>query len=254
MPEPEDQSAQPQPLVPEDAMPGSVPAEDDAQGLAEDAVPAEEMPQGLRWSWDLDFDALMAALSEPAPWNRPVRPAPPQQASPPATDAGPASDRTDPAADGDTDGPPSDAASASDPASTTDAACGQNGAVEPSPAVSNSDPAAAGASAPDVDPVEVEFAEMLEAIEASGSQPLPLAVVAGESLSRCRPAPIWPDGWPRARRSAWRMARWPEWPRRTGDWRRGLRPESSRWWLSSPPGLRPPMHELASTRTAARLG
>jgi len=26
--------------------------------------------QGLSWSWELDFDALLAALSEPAPWNR----------------------------------------------------------------------------------------------------------------------------------------------------------------------------------------
>jgi len=128
MPEPEDQAAQPQPLVPEDAIPGDVSAEDaipgsvsaednspapvaaadngipdparsdnDASGvpagsaaeaasaddatsaddadLAEDDIPAEQMPQGLRWSWDLDFDTLIAALSEPAPCNRPVRPA-----------------------------------------------------------------------------------------------------------------------------------------------------------------------------------
>src|SRR5262245_38020330 len=142
MPEPDDQAAQPQPSVPEDAIPRSVPTEaavpapaptadngvsasargdsddsgvlsgraaatapaadtghgadiafaagaapaadaamaDDAS-LAEDAGPPEEMPQGLRWSWALDFEALQAALSEPAPWNRPVRPAPPQQAS-----------------------------------------------------------------------------------------------------------------------------------------------------------------------------
>jgi hypothetical protein len=82
---------------------GAAPADD--AGPAEDAIPAEEMPQGLRWSWDLDFDALMAALSEPAPWNRPVRPAPPQQASSPGTDAGPASDCTDPVADRDADSP-----------------------------------------------------------------------------------------------------------------------------------------------------
>jgi uncharacterized protein DUF222 len=28
-------------------------------------------PQGLAWSWELDFDALQAALDGPAPWNRP---------------------------------------------------------------------------------------------------------------------------------------------------------------------------------------
>jgi hypothetical protein len=201
MPEPEAQTARPQPLVPEDAIPSSVPAEDDAQGLAEDAIPAEQMPQGLRWSWDVDFDALIAALSEPAPWNRPVRPAAaqqaqPQQASSPVTDAGPSSDRTDSAADG----PSNDAASASDPAcasdpaSVSDPARGENSAAEASPAASNPDPARASASGQEVDPVEAEFAEMLEAIEASGSQPLPLTVVAGrvaESL------PTGPDlaGW-----------------------------------------------------------
>src|SRR5262249_25461190 len=126
MPEPEDQEAHPQPLVPGDAIPGSAPTEDevpapapaadndvrpsarsdsdpagdaaevahaegaalaDDAGPAEDAIPAEELLQGLRWSWDLDFDALVAALSEEAPWNRPVRPAAPQQVSSPATDA-----------------------------------------------------------------------------------------------------------------------------------------------------------------------
>ena len=30
-------------------------------------------PQGLSWSWELDFETLMAALNEPAPWNRPPR-------------------------------------------------------------------------------------------------------------------------------------------------------------------------------------
>jgi Domain of unknown function (DUF222) len=214
MPEPEDQEAHPRPLVPGDAIAESAPTEDevpapaptadndvqpparsdgdssgvpagdaadvahaegaapaDDAGPAEDAIPAEEMPQGLRWSWDLDFDALMAALSEPAPWNRPVRPAPPQQASSPGTDAGPASDCTDPVADRDADSP-----------------------AEPSPAASSPDSGPADAPPSAVDPVEAEFAEMLEAIAASGSQPLPMTVVAGrvaESL------PTGPDlaGW-----------------------------------------------------------
>ncbi len=30
-------------------------------------------PQGLSWSWELDFETLVAALNEPAPWNRPPR-------------------------------------------------------------------------------------------------------------------------------------------------------------------------------------
>lgn len=33
-------------------------------------------PQGLAWSWELDFDALQAALDGPAPWNRPRTPRP----------------------------------------------------------------------------------------------------------------------------------------------------------------------------------
>jgi hypothetical protein len=32
--------------------------------------------QGMSWSWEMDFDAFLAALAEPAPWYRPV---PPQQ-------------------------------------------------------------------------------------------------------------------------------------------------------------------------------
>ena len=33
----------------------------------------EAAPQGLSWSWELDFETLVAALNEPAPWNRPPR-------------------------------------------------------------------------------------------------------------------------------------------------------------------------------------
>jgi hypothetical protein len=51
--------------------------------------------QGLSWSWELDFDALLAALSEPAPWNRPAPRVPvpaqaPAQASATGSPAGPA--------------------------------------------------------------------------------------------------------------------------------------------------------------------
>src|ERR1700761_270806 len=39
--------------------------------------------EGLSWSWALDIETLLAALSEPAPWNRPIpgpaRPTPPAQ-------------------------------------------------------------------------------------------------------------------------------------------------------------------------------
>jgi Domain of unknown function (DUF222) len=128
-------------------------AEPDAAGPAEGAAPCG----GLAWSWGMDFDALLAALSEPAPWNVPVRPAPAPVAAAPVRPA-PVSPVPPPAA--------------GEPAA---------------PVVSDS--AAAG-----VDPVEAEFAGLLEAVEAGRSQVVPLAVVAGrvaESL------PAGPDlaGW-----------------------------------------------------------
>src|SRR5215470_17014344 len=98
----------------------------------EGAMPgaADEMPlgdQGLSWSWGLDFDALMAALNEPAPWNRPAPAAPA-----PATASAPDAD--------DSESDAASAASAADPASTY--------AVDP-------------ASADPADPAEAEFAELL---------------------------------------------------------------------------------------------
>ena len=54
--------------------------------------------QGLSWSWELDFDALLAALSEPAPWNRqdPRASVPAQAQAPEAASA--ADPAVDPAA------------------------------------------------------------------------------------------------------------------------------------------------------------
>ena len=49
-----------------------------AEFLAAGAASAGLMPQGLSWSWQLDFDALLSALSEPEPWHRSA----PLQASP----------------------------------------------------------------------------------------------------------------------------------------------------------------------------
>src|SRR5579859_1311495 len=51
-----------------------------SDGEEEAMTAADEMPpmsqQGVSWSWALDFDALLAALNEPAPWNRPAPRAP----------------------------------------------------------------------------------------------------------------------------------------------------------------------------------
>jgi Domain of unknown function (DUF222) len=105
-----------------------------------DVALAEGWPQGLQWSWELDFEALLAALSQPAPWNRPAGPAPTPPVPPPGGEAAP------------------------DPA--------------PGPALGPA-LKVAGADAEGMDPVEAEFAEMVAAVEAGRSRRVPLTVVAG---------------------------------------------------------------------------
>jgi hypothetical protein len=178
MPEADDQTpARQQPASDGDATPDSVlgPA-DPAEQLQTELLPR----QGLSWSWELDTEALMTALTEPAPWKRPLRPV---VLPAPATQAA----QTSPASPDDQDSPadatpPSDADSDSPSASTASA------------------PADAASAAPetteesDVDPVEAEFAEILAAIDEGRSRIVPLPTVAGriaESL------PTGPDlaGW-----------------------------------------------------------
>ncbi len=123
--------------------------------------------EGVSWSWELDFDALLTALTGPAPWNRSAQRDPAPAASP-IDDAAPSPAKAD--------------------AAETDSA--ETGPAETGPAkadAAETDPAMA-------DPVEAEFAELLEAIEQGHSQVVPLATVAGrvaESL------PTGPDlaGW-----------------------------------------------------------
>jgi len=124
---------------------------------ADDEQRAQRAAEGLSWSWELDFDAMLAALTGPAPWTRPAQRDPAPAASL-IDDAAPSPAQTDPAP------------------------------ADPAPA----DPAVADSAM--ADPVEAEFAELLEAIEQGHSQVVPLAMVAGrvaESL------PTGPDlaGW-----------------------------------------------------------
>src|SRR5262245_56913078 len=113
--------------------------------------PEPGMREGLSWSWDLDFEALMTALTEPAPWHRPIRTTPAPSAS---------------------------------PASGAAAGTGQ----QPDP------PASSPAGAGQVDSVEAEFAELLEAMEAGRSRLVPLTAVAGRVAETL---PAGPDlaGW-----------------------------------------------------------
>ncbi len=146
---------------------------------AGDETPGRPLPrasglprEGMSWSWELDVEALLTALSEPAPWNRPIRP--PQPTAPQSQPTAPQSPAPVPA--------PAEPAPA--PAEQTPASA--PAAAEPAPA-----PAPAAA---EVDPVEAEFAELLEAIDEGRSRTIPLAVAAGrvaESL------PTGPDlaGW-----------------------------------------------------------
>jgi hypothetical protein len=129
------------------------------QDQREALFPESGASEGLSWSWHLDLETLLAALSEPAPWNR-------------ARSA--ASQRPEPGADSGTDltGP--------DP--------GQAGpisaAAEPAVAGLSAAGPLAGSTAWDsavapVDPVEAEFAEYLDAVDAGRSSVVPLSVAAG---------------------------------------------------------------------------
>lgn len=98
---------------------------------------------GLSWSWDLDLEALVTALSDHQPWSRDLGPA----ASQAATGSGAPS-------------------------------------VSAEPDVSALTP----------DPVEAEFAEYLDAVEAGRSTVIPLPAVAGR-VAECAPVGAELAGW-----------------------------------------------------------
>jgi hypothetical protein len=97
-----------------------------------------ELGDGLSWSWHLDFDTLLTALFEPAPWNRAGQSARRPTGSGRSPDAEPA-------------------------------------ASSPVP----SQPACAEPMTSPVDPVEADFAEYLDAVDAGRSSVVPLSVAAG---------------------------------------------------------------------------
>ncbi len=105
--------------------------------------------EGLSWSWSLDFETLLTTLSEPAPWNHL-----PSHAAHPAS---PATESPDPA--------PSDPEPL-DPEP-----------LDPEPL--DPGPAAAEAAARLADPVEADFADYLDALDAGRSSVFPLSAAAG---------------------------------------------------------------------------
>ncbi len=138
------------------------------QAIGDDVV-AAELLQGLSWSWELDFETLLAALNDPAPWNRPARSAGSASQTDTATviDAAsaPGSGAVDAAAAG---------ASAVDPSN--------DGAVD----AADGDGAADGG---DTDSADAELAELMEAIEAGRTRQVPLSVAAGRVAESLPPGP-----------------------------------------------------------------
>ena len=113
-----------------------------AAGLVAD--PAAAGPRdGLSWSWELDVEALLDAVTGPAPW-----------------DCGPVK-------------PSGHAAAAEAPKAVPDPA------ASPVPPVADADPAGSAAPDPGLDAADADLAEYLDAVGAGRSQVVPLPVLAG---------------------------------------------------------------------------
>ena len=191
--------------------------------------------EGLSWSWHLDLETLLAALSEPAPWNRcppsPV-PHPSGPAVRPGSDligpnlkmAGPSLDLAGRGPGRDLAGPGPDLAG---PAESADR-----------------EPVGTTPTTASVDPAEADFAEYLDAVDAGRSSVVPLSVAAGRVAEVL---PTSPDlaAWLACNPAGnWRTVRWRARLPGTGGWPRGRRPgnwpSSRRWHHGPPPPTRPP--------------
>jgi Domain of unknown function (DUF222) len=196
------------------------------QDQCEAVFPEIGATEGLSWSWHLDFEALVAALSEPAPWNssrksavRPSglaggrvvdragdRPAADQPSATPKpgsrrAGAGQADTQTtdsDPAVLGtgvlrtgvlrpaalEPDGADTQT-ECSGPAVLRPGVLQPDGIAASGSAATDDDVTSGGGDAPGeatrpcADPVETEFAEYLEAVDAGRSSVVPLSVAAG---------------------------------------------------------------------------
>ena len=213
-----DREAQPETVLADAALAAGT-AQADAAQAADTDVLSGGGPQGLSWSWELDFETLLAALSEPAPWNRPL----PRAGSGSQTGADTAgadtagiasagaagaddgavveADAPNPVSAGSADMNVSDAhavgsgSAGTDPAGTDAATAGpaMAGVADADAAgtgVADADAAgtaSAGAGSADADvadadvadSADADLAEFLEAIEAGRTRQVPLAVVAG---------------------------------------------------------------------------
>ena len=112
---------------------------------------------GLSWTWHLDLETVLTALSEPAPWSRPSSPA-----SHPAESGA---------------GCPAEARRVAGPAEPAGRLAGP---VDPLAEPDADRPEAGVAAAePSMDPVEADFADYLDAVDAGRTSVVPLSAVAG---------------------------------------------------------------------------
>jgi hypothetical protein len=172
---------QPDHARPADAQPGSAQPGRDQPGRDQPGtdgaatVPAGgAAPQGLSWSWELDFETLMAALNEPAPWNRPPRR--------PTVGGG---------------APSTSAPGTSAPGTSAPGTSALGAAAAGSAAVNSSAPEASGAAAAAREPVDQDAVDqdaVLDALLAAEVREVPLGVAAGR-VAECLPAGPGLAGW-----------------------------------------------------------
>ena len=154
---------------------------------------------GISWRWDFDLDALLDAVSGPAPWLRASE-----------TDDAQAGQSADDSAASDSAACDSAAvASGADPGDASDADPGTN---------KDADLEAA---------IEAEQEAYLEAMAAGRACEMPLSVVAGRVAENLPVGRAWRAGWHRRLRQTWRIAPLPGWRRHSGGLPHGLRPGSS---------------------------
>src|ERR1700683_3166989 len=129
--------------------------------------------EGLSWSWSLDLETLLTALSEPAPWNRP----PLGAAYPPAPTDSPGTDR------------PADAEPCGPELADPELPGAELAGAELAGAVPAGGVPAGAAGGGGTDLVEADFADYLEALDSGRTSAVPLSVAAGLVAEILPPGP-----------------------------------------------------------------
>ena len=137
------------------------PARQEGASLPDEGAGADA-PQGLSWSWELDFETLISVLNEPAPWNRP-----PCGTPTPTAPAG-----------GEAEAANSAAVQEGNAAAQEDGALDQEGS-----AAAQEDGAAEGGTS------AAEDEALFDAILAGKTREIPLAAVAGRVAESLPPSP-----------------------------------------------------------------